>query len=76
MGCCAGGTFDWAALELLAGQRHTSKVDMYSFGVVLWEIATGERPRRGRMREPHVPQECPKGAGIVGNNAVLAPLLL
>jgi serine/threonine protein kinase len=27
------------------------QVDIYSFGVVLWELATCERPQRGRMRE-------------------------
>jgi len=31
-----------------------------SFGVVLWEIITGERPKRGCLRLPQVPQECPQ----------------
>ena len=26
---------------------------------MLWEIVTGERPQRGHMRLPVVPQECP-----------------
>lgn len=28
--------------------------------VVLWEIVTGERPNRGKMRLPLVPDECPE----------------
>ena len=44
------GTFAWAAPELLLGRRCTERVDIYSFGVVLWEIVTGERPMRGQTR--------------------------
>ncbi|KAK9806572.1 hypothetical protein WJX73_003484 [Symbiochloris irregularis] len=53
------GTFAWAAPELLLGRRCSEKVDIFAFGVVLWEIATGERPARGQMREVRVPQELP-----------------
>ncbi len=35
------GTFAWSAPEVLTGRRCTEKVDIYSFGVVLWEICTG-----------------------------------
>ncbi|KAL4447908.1 hypothetical protein ABPG75_005127 [Micractinium tetrahymenae] len=53
------GTFEWAAPEVLAGGRNcTSAVDLYSFGVLLWEIVTGERPVRGALRMPR-PDECP-----------------
>ncbi len=40
----------WAAIQpdLLL---HT-QADIYSFGVVLWEICTGERPVRGQLRAP------------------------
>ena len=31
----------------------------FSAAVVLWEIVTGERPRRGSLRPPAVPRECP-----------------
>ena len=33
---------------------------MFSFGVVLWEIATQETPRRGFLRRTSVPNECPQ----------------
>ena len=43
-------TFHRSAPELLLGRNCTTKADMYSFGVVLWEIVTGELPVRGQMR--------------------------
>lgn len=38
-------------LQVLIGAPCSNKVDMYSYGVVLWEIITGEQPRRGMLRE-------------------------
>ena len=37
------------------------QIDIYSFGVVLWELVTRSTPRRGAMRNVRVPQECPRG---------------
>ena len=45
------GTFAWASPELLLGQRCSEKADIYAFGVVVWELATGQRPQRGQLRE-------------------------
>jgi len=42
-------------------------VDIYSFGVVLWEIVTREMPKRGRLRDVLVPDECPQ-VGSHDNN--------
>ena len=39
------GTPHWMAPEILATSTvYSSKVDVYSYGIVLWEIATGEVP--------------------------------
>ncbi|PIN04941.1 Tyrosine kinase [Handroanthus impetiginosus] len=40
------GTLPWMAPELLNGSsnRVSEKVDVFSFGIVLWEILTGEEP--------------------------------
>ncbi len=35
------------------------QVDVYSFGVIMWEVVSHEQPARGRMRNLKVPQECP-----------------
>ncbi|KAL4419965.1 hypothetical protein ABPG75_007063 [Micractinium tetrahymenae] len=58
----ACGTFAWMAPEVIMGSRCTSAVDIFSFGVVLWELITGEAPKRGEMRLPEVPRECPQEA--------------
>lgn len=36
-----------------------AQVDIYSFGVIMWEVVSHEQPARGRMRSLKVPQECP-----------------
>ncbi|KAJ3438258.1 mitogen-activated protein kinase kinase kinase [Anaeramoeba flamelloides] len=42
------GTPRWMAPELLRGeQNYTDKVDIYSFGIILWEISTGKIPFEG-----------------------------
>ncbi|KAK9829478.1 hypothetical protein WJX72_006103 [[Myrmecia] bisecta] len=52
-------SFDWAAPELVMGQRYDTPADIFSFGVVLWEICTTEIPIRGALRDVRVPEECP-----------------
>lgn len=57
------GTFAWVAPEvLMGGQNCTQAVDIFSFGVLMWEIITGERPVRGQLRMPFVTDECPQDA--------------
>ncbi|GAB4818663.1 hypothetical protein N2152v2_005709 [Parachlorella kessleri] len=54
------GTFDYCAPEVLLGQAASEKADIYSFGVLLWEICAGEVPSRGKTRPLRAPQECPE----------------
>jgi serine/threonine-protein kinase CTR1 len=37
-------TLQWTAPEILRLERHTEKSDIYSLGVVYWELATGQKP--------------------------------
>ncbi|KAK9803730.1 hypothetical protein WJX73_008474 [Symbiochloris irregularis] len=53
------GTFAYIAPEVLTGARCTAKVDIFSLGIVLWELCTSETPHRGRNRPVRVPEECP-----------------
>lgn len=38
------GTPHWMAPEILLKGSYTNKVDVYAYGIVLWEIATGKLP--------------------------------
>ncbi|KAK9811452.1 hypothetical protein WJX72_004105 [[Myrmecia] bisecta] len=56
---CLGGTFAYAAPELLLNHKCSEKVDIYSLGVIIWELVTDEVPQRGQLRRVRVPEECP-----------------
>lgn len=38
------GTYRWMAPEMLKDRNHTKKADVYSFGIVLWELLTALTP--------------------------------
>ncbi|OVA09840.1 Protein kinase domain [Macleaya cordata] len=38
------GTYRWMAPEMIKDKHHTKKVDVYSFGIVLWELLTALTP--------------------------------
>jgi serine/threonine protein kinase len=44
MGCFCG------PMQVLAGTQVSEKCDIFSLGVVLWEIVTGERPHLRQLR--------------------------
>ncbi len=41
------GTFAWMAPEVMMGQPHNEKIDIYGFGMVLWEMVTNQLPFSG-----------------------------
>eukprot|EP01089_Gocevia_fonbrunei_P014277 TRINITY_DN3876_c0_g1_i1.p1 TRINITY_DN3876_c0_g1~~TRINITY_DN3876_c0_g1_i1.p1 ORF type:complete len:497 (+),score=74.25 TRINITY_DN3876_c0_g1_i1:52-1491(+) len=65
------GTMPWTAPEIFAGSGYTTKADVYSYGVVLWELITREEPYKGMHKpqiivgvskeglRPQIPVSCP-----------------
>ncbi|EAY19955.1 TKL family protein kinase [Trichomonas vaginalis G3] len=47
------GTVQWMAPEVLKSERYTEKADVYSYGVLLWELLTGDSPFK-KMRDVQV----------------------
>jgi serine/threonine protein kinase len=54
------GSFLWAAPEQLAGEQCSPASDMWSFGTILWELVTGERPVGRDTPRPSCPEQCPE----------------
>jgi mitogen-activated protein kinase kinase kinase 9 len=50
------GTFQWMAPEIIRSQQYTEKADVYSFGIILWELAAREPPFKN-MSGPQVALE-------------------
>lgn len=65
------GTYRWMAPEMLSQKPYTRKVDVYSFGIVLWELLTTHLPyeEMGAVQaafcvihqntRPPIPRDCP-----------------
>ncbi|KAK4431945.1 putative serine/threonine-protein kinase SIS8 [Sesamum alatum] len=58
------GTLPWMAPELLSGKSNmvTEKIDVYSFGIVMWELLTGD--------EPYADMHCASIIGGIVNNSL------
>ncbi|BAF20205.1 serine/threonine-protein kinase STY13 [Oryza sativa Japonica Group] len=64
------GTYRWMAPEMIQHRPYDHKVDVYSFGIVLWELITGMLPFTNmtavqaafavvnRGSRPAIPQDC------------------
>ncbi|XP_020578374.1 serine/threonine-protein kinase HT1-like [Phalaenopsis equestris] len=71
------GTYRWMAPEMIQHRPYTQKVDVYSFGIVLWELITGMLPFQNmtavqaafavvnRGARPIIPSECPPALGEI-----------
>ena len=67
------GTYHWMAPEVMAGHRYTEKADVFSFGIILWELWTRDTPYKGlqamqvgmavlhRGERPPIPDDCHEG---------------
>ncbi|CEG47477.1 tkl protein kinase [Plasmopara halstedii] len=51
-GCC--GTFQWMAPEVLTSMKYSLSADVYSLGVVLWEICEAAAPFKD-LAPPQIP---------------------
>jgi serine/threonine protein kinase len=68
----ACGTPAWTAPEIVKMERYTEKVDVYSMGIVLWELITRQEPYGGQKGvqiayaaaeqglRPKIPAYCPQ----------------
>lgn len=70
-GVLPGGTYDFQAPECLMGKKIGFAADVFSFGVLLLEICTKERQRRGFYIFPErVPEQCPAAIVELAHNCL------
>ncbi|KAG5175500.1 kinase-like domain-containing protein [Tribonema minus] len=65
------GTYHWMSPEVINSQHYTEKADVFSFGIIMWEVYTrsipydGMQPVQvvaavlGRRERPRIPATCP-----------------
>jgi serine/threonine protein kinase len=65
------GTPCWTAPEILRGEKYGERADVFSFGIVMWQVVTRREPYAGRNfmgvsldvlegRRPQIPNDCPE----------------
>nr|CCA24426.1 protein kinase putative [Albugo laibachii Nc14] len=66
------GTTQWMAPEVLGNRKYTEKADVYSFGIVVWEVFTSQCPYDDMNQiqtalcvlnydlRPPIPSKCPR----------------
>lgn len=57
-----GYTMAWASPEVVYRKRATEKIDIWSFGVMIWEVVSGKLPRVGHLV---LPSEAPPLLGTL-----------
>lgn len=66
------GTPCWTAPEIIRGERYDERADVFSFGIIMWQLLTRRDPFSGRNfmgvsldvlegKRPQVPVDCDKG---------------
>jgi class 3 adenylate cyclase len=66
------GTPCWTAPEIIRGEKYDERADVYSFGIVMWQVLTRKEPYAGRNfmgvtldvlegKRPQLPNDCPAG---------------
>jgi serine/threonine protein kinase len=64
------GTPCWTAPEVIRGDKYDEMADVFSFGVVMWQVVTRKEPFAGRNfmgvsldvlegKRPQIPNDCP-----------------
>jgi len=64
------GTYQWMAPEVISDKPYTEKADVFSYSIILWEIAAREPPYRNIIGSkvatevlkgfrPPIPPKCP-----------------
>ncbi|KAJ0986426.1 hypothetical protein J5N97_004782 [Dioscorea zingiberensis] len=71
------GTYRWMAPEMIKHKPYSHKVDVYSFGLLLWEMVTGTIPYQemtpiqaafavvDKNLRPVIPEDCPAALGCL-----------
>lgn len=55
------GTPHWMAPELFTSQQYTNKIDVYAYGMLLWEILTNSSPFKGKTYAQIMYDVCENG---------------
>ncbi|MCL7030733.1 hypothetical protein MKW94_004633 [Papaver nudicaule] len=71
------GTYRWMAPEMIKHKAYGRKVDVYSFGLILWEMVAGSIPYENmtpiqaafavvnKNLRPRIPEDCPPALGAI-----------